>query len=153
VAPADAVVLDIAKLSEGSVVKEAEQFFTLVPLSEDLEAEVQVDSLDIGYIKVGDPVHLKLDAFDFQTHGVLEGKVRTISQDAFRREGQNTQGAESYYLARVSFGKARLKKMTPDARLLPGMTLAGEVVVGKRSVMSYLVGPVTKAMNESIREP
>jgi len=154
VAPADAVVLDIAKLSEGSVVKEAEQFFTLVPLTDNLEAEVQVDSLDIGYIKVGDPVHLKVDAFDFQTHGVLEGKVRTISRDAFRRENQNnTQGAEAYYLARISFGKVQLKKMSPGARLLPGMTLAGEVVIGKRSIMSYLVGPLTKAMNESIREP
>ena len=153
VAPADAVVLDIAKLSEGSVVKEAEQFFTLVPLSENLEAEVQIDSLDVGYIKVGDPVHLKVDAFDFQSHGVLEGKVRTISQDAFHREGQNAQGADAYFLARISFGKAKLKKMAPDARLIPGMTLAGEIVVGKRSVMSYLLWPLTKAMNESMREP
>jgi HlyD family secretion protein len=152
-APADAVVLDIAKLSEGSVVKEAEQFFTLVPLTDDLEAEVQIDSLDVGYIKVGDSVHLKVDAFDFQSHGVLEGKVRTISRDAFHREGPNAQGAEAYFLARVSFGKARLKKMAPDARLIPGMTLSGEVVVGKRSVMSYLLWPLTKAMNESMREP
>lgn len=152
-APADAVVLDIAKLSQGSVVKEAEQLFTLVPLTDNLEAEVQVDSLDIGYIKVGDPVHLKVDAFDFQTHGAIEGKVRTISQDAFRRETANAQGADAYYLARISFGKAQLKKMTPGSRLLPGMTLSGEVVVGKRSVMSYLLWPLTKAMNESIREP
>ncbi|MES2741347.1 MAG: HlyD family type I secretion periplasmic adaptor subunit [Pseudomonadota bacterium] len=152
--PVDAVVLEIAKLSQGSVVKEAEQMFTLVPLGAEMEAEVQIDSLDIGYIKVGDPVHLKLDAFPFQAHGALEAKVRTISEDAFRRDAaQAGQGTDAYYLSRIGFGKARLKKMSEHARLLPGMTLSAEIVVGKRSVMSYLLWPLTKAMDESIREP
>ncbi|MEC5163424.1 MULTISPECIES: HlyD family type I secretion periplasmic adaptor subunit [unclassified Janthinobacterium] len=154
VAPVDAVVLDMAKLSQGSVVKEAEQMFTLVPLGADLEAEVQIDSLDIGYIKPGDAVHLKLDAFPFQKHGALDATVRTISEDAFRRDAANPgQGTDAYYQSRISFGQARLRKMAPQARLLPGMTLTAEIVVGKRSVMSYLLWPLTKAMDESIREP
>lgn len=152
-APADAVVLDIAKLSQGSVVKEAEQMFTLVPLGAEMEAEVQIDSLDIGYIKRGVPVHLKLDAFPYQEHGALDATVRTISEDAFRRESSNGQGLDAYYLSRINFGKARLKKMNEHTRLLPGMTLTAEIVVGKRSVMSYLLWPLTKAMDESIREP
>lgn len=152
-APADAVVLDIAKLSQGSVVKEAEQVFTLVPLGAEMEAEVQIDSLDIGYIKRGAPVHLKLDAFPYQEHGALDATVRTISEDAFRRESNTGQGLDAYYLSRIAFGKARLKKMNEHARLLPGMTLTAEIVVGKRSVMSYLLWPLTKAMDESIREP
>jgi hemolysin D len=154
VAPVDGVVLEIAKLSQGSVVKAAEQMFTLVPLGAELEAEVQIDSLDIGYIKPGDPVHLKLDAFPFQKHGALDAKVRTISEDAFRRDAANPgQGLDAYYLSRVAFGKARLKKMTEQSRMLPGMTLTAEIVVGKRSVMSYLLWPLTKAADESIREP
>lgn len=154
VAPADGVVLDIAKLSQGSVVKEAEQLFTLVPLGAALEAEVQIDALDIGYIKRGVPVHLKFDAFPYQEHGALDGKVRTISEDAFRREAANAgQGLDAYYLSRIDFGNAKLKKMTSQSRLLPGMTLTAEIVVGKRSVMSYLLWPLTKAMDESIREP
>jgi hemolysin D len=153
-APVDGVVLDISKLSQGSVVKEAEQMFTLVPLVAELEAEVQVDSLDIGYIKLADTVHLKLDAFPYQQHGALDGKVRTISEDAFRRDAANAgQGLDAYYLSRVAFGKSTLKKMNAQSRLLPGMTLSAEIVVGKRSVMSYLLWPLTKALDESIREP
>jgi hemolysin D len=152
-APVDGVVLDISKLSQGSVVKEAEQMFTLVPLNAELEAEVQVDSLDIGYIKLNDTVHLKLDAFPYQQHGALDGKVRTISEDAFRREANAGQGLDAFYLSRVGFGKAKLKKMNDQSRLLPGMTLSAEIVVGKRSVMSYLLWPLTKALDESIREP
>lgn len=154
VAPADAIVLEIGKLSAGSVVREAEPMITLVPLSAKMEAEVQIDSLDIGYIKKGDPVHLKIDAFSFQQHGMLEGKVRTISSDAFRREANNQgQGLDAYYTSRIDFGTQQLKKMAPGARLLPGMTLSAEVAVGHRTVMSYLLWPLTKAMDESIREP
>lgn len=153
-APADAVVLEIGKISTGSVVREAEAMFTLVPLGAELEAEVQIDSLDIGYIKAGDLAHLKVDAFSFQQHGALDGKVRTISSDAFRREQASTgQGLDAYYVSRISLGDGKLKHMAPGARLLPGMTLSAEVVVGHRSVMSYLLWPLTKALDESIREP
>lgn len=151
-APSDAVVLEIAKLSPGSIVREAEAFFTLVPLGAELEAEVQIDSVDVGYIRTGDPVHVKLDAFPFQRHGDVAGTVRTVSEDAFRRDTQS-QGADAYYLSRVALGKARLKKMSPQSRLLPGMTLSAEILVGKRTVMSYLLWPLTKALDESIREP
>ncbi|NRR32660.1 HlyD family type I secretion periplasmic adaptor subunit [Oxalobacteraceae bacterium] len=153
-APVDAIVLEMGKLSQGSVVREAEPMMTLVPLNSPLEAEVQVDSLDIGYIKSGDVSHIKVDAFPFQQHGALDGSVRTISSDSFKRDTANQgQGLDAFYVSRVSLGKTGLKKMKPDARLLPGMTVTAEVVVGKRSVMSYLLWPLTKAMDESIREP
>ena len=154
VSPIDAVVLEIAKLSEGSIVKEAEQMFTLVPISSQLEAEVKIDSIDIGYIKNGDIAHLKLDAFPFQKHGALEAKIRTISEDAFRRDtAVMAAGTQTYYISRVAFGDARLRHLPDKFRLLPGMTVTAEIVVGKRSVLSYLLWPLTKALNESIREP
>ncbi|MBB3117520.1 HlyD family type I secretion periplasmic adaptor subunit [Pseudoduganella violacea] len=153
-APAEAVVLEVGKLSQGSVVREAEQMFVLVPLGAQLEAEVQIDSADIGYIKRGDPVHLKLDAFPFQQHGALDGKVRTVSEDSFKREQATPgQGTDAYYVSRIDYGNNRLKKMEGKSRLLPGMTVTAEIVVGKRSVMSYLLWPLTKALDESIREP
>ncbi|WP_293935679.1 HlyD family type I secretion periplasmic adaptor subunit [Iodobacter sp.] len=152
VSPVDAVVLDVGKLSQGSVLREAEQMFTLVPLGAQLEVEVKIDSIDIGYIKEGVPVHMKLDAFPFQKHGALEGKVRTISQDSFRNESA-TAGQEAFYISHIVFGDAKLKNMKDKSRLLPGMTLSAEIVVGKRSVISYLLWPLTKAMEEAIREP
>ena len=154
VSPVDAVVLDMAKLSQGSVIQAAEQMFTLVPLGSELEAEVKIDALDIGYIKLNDATHLKLDAFPFQKHGGLRGKVRTLSEDAFKRDsGAMGQGLDAYYSSRISLGSEALRNMSDKMRLLPGMTLSAEIVVGKRTVMSYLLWPLTKAMNESLREP
>jgi hemolysin D len=151
--PIDAVVLDIAKLSPGSVVKEAETFFTLVPLNSMLEAEVHVDSVDVGYIKLGDKVHLKLDAFPFQRHGALDARVRNISEDAFRRDAAAKSGADSYYVSYMTLDKVNLRNLVETSRLLPGMTLTAEIVVGKRTVMSYLAWPLTKGLDEAAREP
>lgn len=154
-APADAVVLEIGKVSPGAVARGTEAMFTLVPLNAKLEAEIQVDSLDIGNIKKGDLTHVKLDAFPFQKHGMLDGKITTISEDSFKRDQVRPgDGTNAYYLATVEWGPdARLRKMDDAARLLPGMTVTGEIVVGKRSVMSYLLWPLTKALDESLREP
>lgn len=154
VAPADGVVLEIAKFSVGSVIREAEQMFTLVPLGAELEAEVQIDSVDIGFIKTGMPAHIKVDAFTFMKHGMLEGKVRTVSQDSFKRDtaDKNGGGLDTYYLSRIPYTGA-LKKVAPGTQLLPGMTVSAEIVVGQRTVMSYLLYPLTRALDESIREP
>ena len=154
VSPVDAVVLDMAKLSQGSVIQAAEQMFTLVPLGAELEAEVKIDALDIGYIKVNDVAHLKLDAFPFQKHGALQGKLRTVSEDAFKRDTSAMgQGLDAYYLSKISLGSQSLRNVNDKMRLLPGMTLSAEIVVGKRTVMSYLLWPLTKALEESLREP
>lgn len=152
-APVDAVVLDIAKLSPGSVVREAETFFTLVPLNAPLEAEVHIDSLDVGYIKLGDDTHIKIDAFPFQRHGALDAKVRTLSEDAFKREGASKTASDAYYVARIQLGDVGLKNMKEGARLLPGMTLSAEIVVGQRTVLSYMAWPLTKGISEAAREP
>lgn len=153
-APADAMVQDIAKLSQGSVAQAAEKLFTLVPLGTALDAEVQIDSLDVGHVKPGDVAHIKLDAFPFQKHGTLEAKVRTLSEDAFKRETPNSAtGTDAYYVSRIDLGNGKLKNMDPHARLLPGMTLTAEIVVGKRTVLSYLLWPLTKGLDEAIKEP
>jgi HlyD family secretion protein len=155
VSPVDGVVLEIAKLSQGSVVQAAEKMFTLVPLGDVLEAEVSVDAVDIGYVKTGDRVHLKFDAFPFQKHGALEGKLRTLSEDAFKRDVMaNSGNSASFYMGRIVLADVSyLRNMPEKTRLLPGMTLSAEIVVGKRSVMSYLLWPMMKAMDEAIREP
>jgi HlyD family secretion protein len=154
VAPADGVVLEIAKLSVGSVARAAEALFTLVPLNADLEVEVEIDAQDIGYIKTGMPVHLKFDAYTFMKHGMLEGTVRTISRDSFKRENadKSSGGSNAYYLSRIPY-TGKLRKMPPGAQLLPGMTVSAEVVVGQRTVMSYLMYPLTRALDEAVREP
>ena len=153
VSPADAVILEMAKVSQGSIIREAEAFFTLVPISDNLQAEVQIDSSDIGLLRNGDHGNIKIDSFPFQKYGTLDSKLTQISQDSFRRDPNAGPSGESYYTAKLALSRQTLDNMPPHARLLPGMTLNAEIIVGKRTVMSYLIWPIMKASSEALREP
>lgn len=149
-APENGVILEIGKKSVGSVLKEGEPLFVLVPIKAVLEAEVEVSPADVGDLRVGDPVRIKVDTYPFQKHGTLEGKLTSVGADALSRPGQG--GDTYYYLARVALQTTRLKQLPESAQLLPGMTVSAELVVGQRSVISYFLYPVIRILDESIRE-
>lgn len=151
--PADAVVLELGQYSIGSVVKEGMAIMTLVPVNNPLEAEVSIETKDIGYVHIGNDVRLKLDAFPFQRHGTLDGKLRIVSEDAY--VANNGEGGQKIptFQARVELTNTRLHDVSPDTRFLPGMTLAAEIVVGKRRVISFLAYPLIRGLDESLREP
>jgi hemolysin D len=147
----DAVVLEVADRAVGSVVEAAQPLATLMPADAPIEAEVEIPAGQVGEVRVGDPARVKLEAFPFQKHGFLDGSVRVISEDAFPREGS---GGQLVYRVRVALGDTGgLRHVRPNLRLLPGMTLAAEVKVGSRSVLSYFLYPIIRALDESLEEP
>jgi HlyD family type I secretion membrane fusion protein len=155
-AVADAVVKEVAQVSEGSVLRQAETLCTLTPLDTAagaLEAEVLIAARDIGHIRVGNAVRLKLAAFPFQRHGFLDGVVRMVSPDAFVQERAAGADGDVHYKARIRLTSTRLKDVDEHFRLLPGMTLTAEILVGKRRVASYLLEPILGAAHEAMSEP
>jgi len=151
-APEDSVVLEVAKLSRGSVIREAEALVTLVPLNASLEAEVKIEASDISNVNVGDPVRVKIDAFPFQKHGIVEGKILRISQDTTSSTADDKKNTFGFYTARVQLKEISLDNLNKPLKVLPGMTLTGEIVVGKRSIFSYIAYPIMKTKDEAIRE-
>ena len=150
-APEDGVVLEVARRSVGSVLNAAEPLVTLVPSGAALIAEVAISSADVGYTKAGDSVALKVDAFPYQRHGLLSGRLRSIAADSFAQPGQ--AGAGVMHRGLVELTGDALKGLPEGARLIPGMSVTAEIKVGTRSVISYLVYPLTRGISESVREP
>lgn len=161
-APCRAVVHEIAPYQEGSAVREAEAVITLIPMDAPLEAEVDILPKDVGLLRKGDVARIKLDAFPFQQYGTLEGKLRFISADTYESNANLEEDADSSLAAtggrRPQF-RARLE-VQGDLQHVPaelwqsaGMRLRAELKVGERTVISYLMHPFIKAMDESIREP
>ncbi|MGO6723142.1 HlyD family type I secretion periplasmic adaptor subunit [Rhizobium ruizarguesonis] len=157
-APADSVVLDLAQRSVGSVVREAEPVVTLVPINVPLEAEVSINTRDIGRVAVGKEARVKLDAYPFQKYGTATGEVRTISQDTFLTGQQEqtatpSQPAAPFFKARILLADTRLNATDVPVRLLPGMTVTTEIKVGNRTVISYFLYPLLRGLDNAIREP
>jgi HlyD family secretion protein len=147
------VVLTMAKLSVGSVLKPGDPFVTLMPIDTKLEAEIHVASRDVGFIRPGDPCTMKIDAFNAAEHGTAEGKVRWISEGAFTTDDDGKPVDSAYYKARCSVDLMNFKDVPKNFRLIPGMTLAGDINVGTRAVGMYLLGGMLKGMREAMREP
>ena len=153
-APTDAVVLQVAKLSVGSVLTEASPLFTLVPLNAAIEAEIAIDARDIGFIRTGDKVAVKLAAYNYLEHGYAEGHVKVISEDAFTTdEDGGKMPVRPYYKATVVLDKTALQNVPDGFRLIPGMPLTGDVIVGSRTLLSYLSHGFLRSLNEAMREP
>jgi hemolysin D len=151
-APADSMVLTEAKLSVGSVLKEGDTLFTLMPLNSPVEAEFHILSRDIGFVRPGDRCIIKIDAFNFVEHGTAAGSVRWISDGAFTTDDNGT-ATEAYYKARCSVDETDFRNVPGNFRLIPGMTLQTDVNVGTRSLAMYLLGSILRGYNESMREP
>jgi HlyD family secretion protein len=151
-APDDAVVLKLAKLSVGSVLKEGDPLVNLAPLRSPVEAEVHIAARDVGFIRAGDAVTIKLEGFDFVEHGTVAGKVRAISDGSFTLD-DNGNPVDPYYKARIEFTSLHLKDVPTGFRLIPGMTLTADIQVGARSVFMYLVKGLMRGVSEAMREP
>ncbi|MGY3446637.1 MULTISPECIES: HlyD family type I secretion periplasmic adaptor subunit [unclassified Bradyrhizobium] len=146
------VVLTLGKLSVGSVLKPGDPFITLMPLKTRLEAEIQILSRDVGFVRPNDPCTMKIDAFNAAEHGTAEGKVRWISEGAFTTDDDG-KPVDAYYKARCSVDATNFKDVPANFRLIPGMTLQGDVNVGTRSVAMYLLGGMLRSAKEAMREP
>ena len=115
------MVLEVPKLSIGSVLKEGDTLMTLVPMNAPVEAEIEVASRDVGFIRPGDPVTMKIDAFNFAEHGTVDGVVKWISEDAFTTD-DNGAPTPAYYRVRVKITAIKLIDVPTTFRLIPGMT-------------------------------
>jgi HlyD family secretion protein len=151
-APEDAVVLTVTKLSVGSVMRSGDQLLTLAPLSAPVEADIQISPRDVGFIRPGDPVTLKIDAFNYAQYGVANGEVKWISEGAFTQNDDTGQPVDPYYRVRVKINQTNFVKVPDNFRLIPGMTLSGDIKVGRRTVASYIWDAVAKG-SEAMREP
>lgn len=154
-APEDAVVHDIAPMSIGSAVREAEALVTLVPLGGTVEVEVEIRAEDIGKVNLGDHARIKVSAFPFQKYGTLAGTVRVISEDSFSRQpGEQRAGASAaFYRSRIQLATTTYEESNLLERLIPGMEVQAEILIGQRKIIEYLTYPIIKSINESIHEP
>lgn len=159
----DAIVQSIARVSVGSVLQSGEPFITLVPADAPLEVEANVSGHDSGFVHVGDPVAIKFDTLPFSQYGMAEGTVRMVSPDSFtaQDETRDLTGAvpvsaastEPFYRTRISVNREALHGVPPGFRVVPGMPVAADIKVGKRTVLSYLLGRVLPYAEEGMREP
>ena len=167
-APIDGMVQQLAIHTIGGVVTPAQMLMLIVPTESRLEIEAMVSNRDIGFVEPGQDAAIKIDTFNFTRYGLLQGKVLSISQDAITRNkpldrgneaiaGAETtssepKGQELVYAARVSIDRSQMEIENKRVNLSPGMAVTVEIKNGSRSIISYLLSPLLRYKQESLRE-
>jgi len=159
----DATVLTIAKVSVGSVLNAGQEFITLVPTDAPLEVEANIPANENGFVHVGDEVAIKFDTFPYTLYGMAHGVVRIVSADSFTGQDQAATKPGSpppvintsmvIYRSRITLDKIELHNTPPDFHLMPGMPVTADILVGKRTVLRYLLGRIVPLTSEAMREP
>jgi hemolysin D len=160
--PAEGYVKDLATHTSGTVAAPGTILMTLVPKDEQMIAEVWVGNQDVGFVRPGQEVKLKLAPFQFQKYGMIEGTVKQVSADATEAPSANTRsdalGGRDRPMGPLSFRalvELKTQRLAVDGKaytVAPGMQVAAEINLGTRTVMEYLLSPVQKAFHEAGRE-
>lgn len=146
-APIDGVVQQLAVHTQGGVVTPAQALLVVVPRDAVLEAEAWLENKDVGFVRPGQTVELKVDTFPFTRHGTVTGTVTTVSGEAVQVESVGL-----VYAMRVSLGRAAIEADGLPVTLLPGMAVTVEVRTGERRLIEYFLSPLLRASRETARE-
>ncbi|MDI9238639.1 HlyD family type I secretion periplasmic adaptor subunit [Lysobacter sp. LF1] len=146
-APVDGTVQQLAVHTIGGVVTPAQPLLVVVPSEESLEVEATVLNKDIGFVRPGQSVTVKIESFPYTRYGYLTGTVASVSHDAAQDEQLGL-----VFPARVRLSGASLHIEGVEVGLTPGMALSVEIKTGKRRVIDYLLSPLRQHGSESLRE-
>ncbi len=157
-APQAGTIKDLGTHTVGTVVAPGAVLLTLVPAGDELQADVLVRNLDVGFVRVGQPAQVKVATYPFQKYGLVEGAVVHVSPDATepgastRAPDDETAPAPAGYRVRVALARQSLAFDGTTLPLTAGMQVEAEIRLGERTVLEYLLAPLRKAWHEAARE-
>jgi HlyD family secretion protein len=141
-APFDGTIYSL-KATKGTV-QEGEELLSITPAAEELPLQVKVLNRDIGFIKAGMPVKVKLDTFPFQEFGIIEGEVSQVSTNAIAEKDVGL-----VFLTRVKLRKHELPVRDKIVKFTPGMSANAEIVTRQKSILTFITEPVTRRFSEA----
>ena len=145
--PVDGTVQQLAVNTVGGVVEPAQPIMVIVPADSAVAVEVQLLNKDIGFIREGQPVRVKLEAYPFTDYGIIEGVVESISRDAIQDEKLGL-----VYSARIALSRDTIQVGGRTQQIGPGLAVQAEIKTGERRIIQYLLSPISQTMSEAGRE-
>ena len=169
--PVDGVVQDLAVHTEAGMVEPGARLMVIVPQNVGLRVEAFVSNADIGFIKPGQRVTLKVATFDFRRYGAIDGTVSHIGRDAVNAGGQNgghgspgvmaatspgapppSAAAGPVFKALIDLDQTYMEIEGRKFDLLPGMSAEAAVILGKQRLIEYVLQPLRGYRQDAFRE-
>ncbi|MGE0646188.1 MAG: HlyD family type I secretion periplasmic adaptor subunit [Nitrospira sp.] len=150
-APVSGMVLGLAVHTIGAVIPPGGRLLDIVPQDQNLIIEAQVSPIDIDRVTVGQGAEVRFSAFKTRDLPIIEGTLMSVSAD--RLVGEHNDGETAYYLARVAVSPAGLAALrTANLDLVPGMPVEVLIQTGARTLVQYVMKPLTDSFKRSLIE-
>lgn len=146
-APVSGIVKTVHVTTPGQVVQPGQNLVEIVPMNDTLLVETRIKPRDIAFLHPGQSALVKLSAYDFSLYGGLEGEVEQIGADSITDDK-----GETYYLIQVRTKKRTLEHNGETLRVIPGMVADVDVRTGDKTVLGYLMKPLTRMRQTALRE-
>ena len=144
-APVDGTVLSLTVKTIGGVVNAGQQLAQIVPEKVPLYVDAALDNQDVGFVKPGQRVVVKVATYPFQRYGYLEGTVENISPDAIQDDKKGL-----IYKAKIKLNDDKSSKQN-QLKLLPGMSISAEITTGQRRIIEFFLDPLMTKADESLK--
>jgi hemolysin D len=165
--PVSGTVQQLVLSTVGGVVQPAQAIMIIVPDDAAVVVEANIMNKDIGFIREGQAVRVKLEAFNFTDYGIIPGVVESISRDAIDMSQPGSQGGQQQqrdeqgrsqpqqglvYAARIRLNQRSIRIRGKDQIIGPGLAAQAEIKTGERRIIDYLLSPIAQTMDEAGRE-
>ena len=147
-APVSGYIMDLKHQTLGGIIAPATEIMFIVPKNDILIAEVKVKPQDIDLLVEGMLAKVQLSAYKTRLMPKLDGKLVNVSADSFKNE----MTGEVYFKARIEIPESELKKLKTDVKLTPGMPVNAFVITGSRTLLQYLITPISESAYKAFRE-
>lgn len=141
-APVSGTIYSV-KATKGPV-QSGEELLSILPEGEELVLEVKVLNRDIGFIAKGMKAKVKLASFPFQEFGTIDGQVVQISPNSVVDKDLGL-----VFPTRIKLNKQSIPVRSEKVAFTPGMSATGEIVTRQKSVMTFLIEPVTRRFGDA----
>lgn len=145
--PVDGIIKNIAVTTIGGVVQPGEDIIEIVPKDDKLVIEARIKPEDVAFLTPGQEAVVKLTAYDFSIYGGLSGELIDISADTIK-----TEEGDSFYRARIETKEPTLYHKGEALPIRPGMQASVDVITGNKTIMDYILKPIIKTLQGSLRE-
>lgn len=143
--PVRGIVKTIKANTLGGVVPPGAPIMEIMPIGSRVLIEARVRPADIGFVKVGQDVTIKLSAYDFTIYGGFSGKVQSISPDAIGDPDRPAGAEGTYYRAMVRAERPTAQPGQKRLDILPGMSGTADIRTGERSVLDFIIRPMMRS--------
>ncbi|KXJ56295.1 MAG: hypothetical protein AXW12_00850 [Thalassospira sp. Nap_22] len=147
IAPTRGYIKGLQFTTIGGVIAPAQVVMELVPVDDVLIAETRISTEDIGHVHLGQPVTVKVSAFDFIRYGGITGELVSISASTFVDED-----GRPYYKGKVALEADAVGEGASAQKIIPGMTVQADIQTGERTLLQYLLKPVYVSLDQAFSE-